>query len=266
MEVCETPPRGDAASESVSRIPAPDRPGEAPHAAGNCIVLRTLGGIPGRVSHGRNGATETSEGSKAQGGSGALPPATEAAANRTCPRSKASKLSKQQGGNGHGNVVRLWGGSILRRVRNRVARKVAHGSSHCWQRQRQHRRRCSPLATVVTSRYGPKRGEPPDRQQDATSLRPARGENRRGGAKPRGRNGTFEVGASKAEVGSQDPAGVDAQRHVDGGVTNPTGGGRQRPGRAWSSEEERRIERCRPHAFMACGAHGTVPRGSHQRW
>jgi hypothetical protein len=33
----------------------------------------------------------------------------------------------------------------------------------------------------------------PDRQQDATSLRPARGENRRGGAKPRGRNETFEV-------------------------------------------------------------------------
>jgi len=36
----------------------------------------------------------------------------------------------------------------------------------------------------------------------------------------------FRGGTSEAEVGSRGPAGVDAQRHVGGGVTNPTGGGR----------------------------------------
>jgi hypothetical protein len=135
MEVCETPPRGDAASESVSRIPAPDRPGEAPHTAGNCGVLRTLGGIADRVSHGRNGATETSEGSKAQGGSGALPPATGAtrtgpvhgAKPRSCRNSKGATATATWCGCGEGASSE--GYETASRGRSHTARVTAGNGS-----------------------------------------------------------------------------------------------------------------------------------------
>jgi len=83
--------------------------------------------------------------------------------------------SQRQGGNGHGDVVRLRTGISSRGVKC-AARKDS----------------------VLPPRSGPpgrgsgirfrKPSEPQDRQRDATSPRPPSGGNRRGGAKPRGWN------------------------------------------------------------------------------
>jgi len=83
---------------------------------------------------------------------------------------------QRQGGNGHGDVVRL-----LARIPSGGVKSAAGTVSVLPPRSG------SPGRVVESG--SPKRSEPHDRQRDATSPRPPSGGNRRGGAKPRGRNG-----------------------------------------------------------------------------
>jgi hypothetical protein len=55
-------------------------------------------------------------------------------------------------------------------------------------------------ASASWERVSAKRGEPHDRLRDATSPRTSRGESRRGGEKPRGRNGSWTGGAVGPKV------------------------------------------------------------------
>lgn len=68
---------------------------------------------------------------------------------------------------------------------------------------------------------GPETRRNPDRQRDATGPHLSSGENRRGGAKPRGRNGTSGRGWPEADATGWRhlAAGVDAREHVGGGNT-----------------------------------------------
>lgn len=98
--------------------------------------------------------------------------------------------------------MRLSRGNILRGVRTYVAGSM----------------RAVPRAP--SGEFGPacvKRGEPQDRQRDATSSQAMSGGTRRGGAKPRGRNGIGEGGTSPTEARRNRRAGVDAHGDVDGG-------------------------------------------------
>jgi len=100
-------------------------------------------------------------------------------------RSKRESDIQRHEGNGHGDVVRLSRGNILRGVRTYVV-----GST-----------RVVPQApSGVTGPTSVKHGEPQDRQRDATSPRAVSGGTRRGGAKPRGRNGIDEGGTSLTEA------------------------------------------------------------------
>jgi len=113
---------------------------------------------------------------------------------------------QQQGGNGRGDTVRL------------QTRSSSGGSS-----RRGERFSCSNAASAARETGFGKRGEPQGRQQDATSLQSPSGENRRGGAKPRGRNGMDGSGDPYTEGWRQRHSGVDARRCVDGGEgTNET--------------------------------------------
>jgi hypothetical protein len=58
----------------------------------------------------------------------------------------------------------------------------------------------------------------PFRYRDATSLEPVRGENRRGGAKPRGRNEPTGA-ASGRPTAAATPPGVDTSGDIGGGAT-----------------------------------------------
>jgi hypothetical protein len=99
--------------------------------------------------------------------------------------------------------------------------------------KRAARTRCSPpTADRLAGRWARgrsvgKRSEPHDRQRDATSPRPPSGGNRRGGAKPRGRNVTPEMVSLEPKQAAT-PAGVDARRHVDGGAGESAIGRRPR--------------------------------------
>jgi hypothetical protein len=66
-------------------------------------------------------------------------------------------------------------------------------------------------------RDGWKRGEPQDRQRDATSPQGRGGANRRGGEKPRGRNAD-EAGRLVPKVGRKRPAGSGLFDFPDGGA------------------------------------------------
>jgi hypothetical protein len=100
-------------------------------------------------------------------------------------RSEREESAQRQEGNGHGDVVRLSRGNILRGVRTHVAGNM---------------RVVPESPSGVTGPMCVKRGEPQDRQRDATSPRAVSGGTRRGGAKPRGRNGIDEGGTSLTEA------------------------------------------------------------------
>jgi hypothetical protein len=103
-------------------------------------------------------------------------------------------------GNGHGDMVRLRQGELLRGVRaSRETR--SNGSSD--------------------SSIGMKRGEPQDRQQGAINLRISGGETRRGGEKPRGRN---------TKIGEESPVPKRRWQHL-------RGSGRRGPCR-WRGDDE----------------------------
>jgi hypothetical protein len=198
---------------------------------------------PGRTGsrHAGNGMSlpRTSRRSKAlepTGATGASGSGELATANRTGERAGPTQ---RQEGNGHGDVVRLSRGNILRGVEAHVA-----GSS-----------RTAPV--VPSGATGPteaKRGEPQDRQRDATSPRTGSGGSRRGGVKPRGRNGIDEDGSSSTEARRASSRGSGRSRvcrwrgegahagHVIRGRGRIPGEtvGEIRPGRALSSEGERR--------------------------
>lgn len=87
--------------------------------------------------------------------------------------SSSLEVDERQEGSGHGDVERLVAGGLLRRVK-RI------GERHCGQIPLRRGRVTGPA----------KRCEPRSREQPATWLQPSCGESRRGGEKPRGRNGT----------------------------------------------------------------------------
>jgi hypothetical protein len=166
----------------------------------------------------------TSKGNKAQGRTGCGSIGNGRARFRTRRRSNAPKSrlrsggaprcspatvdvggsgrcdGQRQGGNGHGDVVRL------------PARNSFEG---CEKALRGRHVRLPPsigLPVVgLGDGGGPKRSEPQDRQRDATSPRPPSGGNRRGGAKPRGRNVTPEMVSLEPKQAAT-PAGVDARQ------------------------------------------------------
>jgi hypothetical protein len=122
---------------------------------------------------------------------------------------------QRQGGNGHGDVVRL-----LARIPSGGVKCAARTMSVLPPGSGVGFGRCR--GEVRESGY-PKRSEPHDRQRDATSPRPPSGGNRRGGAKPRGRNRTPEMVSLEPKQAAT-PAGVDArwqleQRRRFGGVS-----------------------------------------------
>jgi hypothetical protein len=94
---------------------------------------------------------------------------------------------QRQGGNGRGDAVRL-PARIPSRGARCVAGKIGMPSRLGW------------FASPSHGKSHRKRDEPQDRQRDATSPRPPSGGNRRGGAKPRGRNGILEDGSSRTEA------------------------------------------------------------------
>jgi len=93
-------------------------------------------------------------------------------------RRRGERERERQGGSGRGDAVRL----TTRRF-SRVCASRGRMSA-----------RCEPLRWCAAGGFR-KRDEPQGRQRDATSPRAPSGANRRGGARPRGRNGTPGVAA-----------------------------------------------------------------------
>jgi hypothetical protein len=149
-----------------------DRPREAP--LGVLFDVTIPGEAVSRETHASKGSKPWKE-----RGIGLL--ATAGGRRGLVRRSNASEPSRplsraagqRQGGNGHGDVVRLsarFFEGYERRRGEAPGSSIAHASAG---------RR---------SGRGRKRGEPHGRQRDATSPRRPSGGSRRGGAKPRGRN------------------------------------------------------------------------------
>ena len=200
---------------------------------------------------------------------------------------------QRQGGNGHGDVVRLLAripsGGVKCAARTMSVLPPGVRVGFGWRRHR-----------AWESGY-PKRSEPHDRQRDATSPRPPSGGNRRGGAKPRGRNGISRMAprdrsaqrcAREWTLGGSTQVAF-ARSGVGGGGygarciglrrkprlraphrrTNPTRGGRgSTRGSSESSEGERRPEgrtvQVLPQGRIGLGAvpseHLEGPRGNAQ--
>jgi hypothetical protein len=129
---------------------------------------------------------------------------------------------QRHGGTGRGDTVRLWAGGTLRRVE--IASR-GRGLPHPG---------CSRLAfgLVASPRKRCGQGVPRERvSRNAANLRtgcgmqqargPSRRENRRGGAKPRGRNGSWTGGAVGPKVSRGNSGRWEWTRgsHVGGGAT-----------------------------------------------
>jgi hypothetical protein len=120
------------------------------------------------------------------------------------PRWSGRRVEGQrQEGNGRGDAVRLSTRGILRRVVRRG--ETPNDSSSGF--------------GPAEGRTGRKRGEPQDRQWDATSPRPRRGASCRGGEKPRGWNRSVRMAPDARRSASVDREWT--RRRCVGGGVNP---------------------------------------------
>jgi hypothetical protein len=159
------------------------------------------------------------------GGAGDPEPATvtdrNGPAGGATPWSRGPERVQRHEGNGRGDAVRLPAGSNPSKGANRAARSAGDAQFR------------EELGAADA-----KRGEPHDRERDATSPHPPRGGSRRGGAKPRGRNempAPGSVGPTRAQAwGSGRAAGQAVEgreAHEPHERQGPTRPGSSDPGR-----------------------------------
>jgi hypothetical protein len=188
MEVRETPPRGDAATDQVIANPR----------SGQTRRARTPRGIA-TVSHGGFGATEASKGST---------PREERARRRRQRRRTAYR-------------TRLWpdtatwrgclgdqlhGYETASRGRSRAARSASNGSTESNSAGNATNPKVGSRMQQACDRRAEKTVEVVQNHEDGTGL------------------SRWHLGSRSADRKVR--AGVDARRQVDEGATNPTGGGR----------------------------------------
>jgi hypothetical protein len=153
-------------------------------------------------------------GEKAQGGRADRTPATAFGQTPTPHRSKASKReddrrlpAKRRSGNVAAGSRRSWKLGTVRGNSPRETAEVLMRGNVLWGVERREDHDPYDPQNVVRDRV--KQGEPQGRQQ-ASSLHPMCGANRRGGEKPRGRNETGETVSLRHGRFRERPSGVDA--------------------------------------------------------